>query len=284
MNSDSQVLTQRRKGPKTQVIIFVFLCILSVLVVQLISACQPATPGAVESASAVQAKLLATVFMSPTPNEAEQQATRLANRPTLNAPTLTPAPSATVYVGIFLEGESSGDEDMPFMNPNLALEVNATPIGAECPIPIDEIFGTGWMQNGSARQALGCPVEVVIPFVGSVQVFERGVMYYQPNGTMWAIAPGGAMGGHYWALAQLLPPVDEQNQITPPEGLFAPILGFGAMWYGVSGIRDALGFATTQESSANIAYQRFEGGTLVNDGSSGQVFILVGGNQAYGPY
>lgn len=276
MNDESRKDRQRRN-----IRFFLFLCALCVSVVQFIAGCQPTTPTT-EVRPVVQAKLLATVAISPTPNEAEQQATRLANRPTEVAPTGTPVPSPTVYVGIFLDGSGGQIDNIPY---NLTLApLNPVVQPTQCPIPIDAIFGTTWSQNFNIQQALGCPVEVVIPFVGSVQVFERGVMYYQPNGIIWAIVPGGTLGGKYWASAQQLPPIAESDQAKPPEGLFVPSLGFGAFWYGVAGVREALGFARTQEQSANISYQRFEGGTLLVDGSSGQVFVLVGGDKAYGPY
>lgn len=275
MSDEPKNLTQRVMRQKAE---FLLLCVFAVLV---FAACQPGTPTT-EARPIIQAKLLATVAMSPTPNEAEQQATRLANRPTDAAPTGTPVPTPTVYVGVFLDGSSGQIDNIPY---NLTLApLNPVIQPTQCPIPIDAIFGTNWSQNFNVQQALGCPVEVVIPFVGSVQVFERGVMYYQPSGIIWAISPGGALGGKYWASAQQLPPISESDQAVPPEGLFVPALGFGAFWYGVAGVRETLGFAQTQEQSANIAYQRFEGGTLLSDGSSGQVFALVGGDKVFGPY
>jgi hypothetical protein len=276
--SDELKVIKRSAGTRRFLIALWVLC---VSVVQILAACQPATLTS-EALPAVQAKLLATVAMSPTPNDAEQQATRLANRPTETVPTGTPAPSPTVYVGVFLDGSNGQIDDIPY---NLTLApLNPIVQPTECPIPIDDIFGTTWTQNFNAQQALGCPVEVVIPFDGTVQVFERGVMYYQPNGIIWAIAPGGALGGKYWASEQQLPPIAESDQAVPPEGLFVPALGFGAFWYGVAGVRETIGFAQTQEQSANISYQRFEGGTLLADGSSGQVFVMVGGDKVFGPY
>lgn len=252
----------------------------------ILSACQSAGPDTNQDIPVVQAKLLATVYMSPTPNEAEQQATRTANRPTPEADASPLTPTPTVYVGVFLEGEQDLDE-IPYIDPLLinppgaAISENATPT---CGLAIDATFGVNWQQNLEAARTLGCPIEVVIPFQGSLQVFERGVMYYQPNGAIWAIAPGGALGGRYWAVTEQLPPVSEIDQVQPPEGLLVPSFGFGSVWYGVTGVRDALGFAQIAEQPANIAYQRFDGGTLLVDKSSGQVFILLGANTVYGPY
>lgn len=254
-------------------------------VVLIVSACQN-TAAPTDSAPRAQAKLLATVYISPTPNESEQQATRLAMRPTLTAPAEVQniEPTPTIYVGVFLEPGANPDEEMPI--------IDATPVGmfpdlqsveVNCENQIDEIFGDTWAQNADARSELGCPIEVLIPFDGTVQVFERGVMYFQPEGAIWAISPGGAVGGLYWALPQA-PAADQSELISPPEGLKVPTLGFGAVWRTVPGVRETLGFAQLDEQPAKIAYQRFEGGTLLADTTSGLVFVLVGSSTAYGPY
>lgn len=47
-------------------------------------------------------KLLATVFVSPTPNAGEREATRLAQPAPTSTPVPTQIPPPTVYVGTFL--------------------------------------------------------------------------------------------------------------------------------------------------------------------------------------
>ena len=51
-------------------------------------------------------------------------------------------------------------------------------------------------------------------------------------------------------------------------------------------MRQTLGFARTDEQSASLAIQRFDGGALIRDETAGQTFLLVGreSGSAYGPY
>jgi|FLYN01.1.fsa_nt_gi hypothetical protein len=255
----------------------------------LLAACQPtATPTAfVASEPAVEPKQLATVYMSPTPNAAEQEATRLASRPTPTVAPPTPLPSATPYIGVFLgEAEAASEEGLPIVNPALFDEEQPgfalpTAVAASCPVQSDPIFGENWSADPAVAQAMACPIEAATQFNGTVQLFERGVMYWRGDtGEIWAIAPGTS--GRFW-YAPNAPPAEE-TPISPPEGLRVPTMGFGNVWRGVSGVREALGFARTDEQPASFTIQRFQGGTLLIDGSSGQVFALVGGGTAYGPY
>jgi hypothetical protein len=260
------------------------------LILIVITACQPA-PTAVPAASlpTVEAKLIATVYISPTPGQAEQQATRLALHPTATEPPAPPAPTATIYVGIFLGQSDSLDDSapVPAFNVGPAQQI-ATPPPASgrfstCPMPPDERFGTTWQTNTEAGGRLGCPAEGAIPYSGTTQIFERGAMYFTPDGAIWAISTGD--NGRYWYVPQA--PAAEPSNYNAPGGLRVPVFGFGAMWAGVPGVSDALGYARTDEQAATFTIQRFQGGTLLYDNGAGQVFVLVGADDrgtAYGPY
>lgn len=233
------------------------------------------------------AKQLATVYISPTPNQAEAQATQTA-AVGLITPSPTPETLATptVYIGVFLEPGPDIDA-LPLVNATLAAAGSmavATERPSRCQIPIDPAFGQNWLTNLDLERQLGCAVEVMNPFDGSVQLFERGIMFFQPNGPIWAVATSGAIGGPYWSVAQQLPAVAEVDQVTPPPGMYAPLLGFGSVWYGVDGVRDALGYARMDEQETRISYQRFEGGTLIADVGNGVVYVLLNNNRAFGPY
>jgi hypothetical protein len=258
------------------------------LTLMFIAACQPeatATPFAAVEASPGP-KQLATVYMSPTPNQAEQEATRSANRPTLTVAPPTPVPTVTPYIGVFLgEAETAGDETMPIVDPTLFADEQVFELPTErpiaCPSQADPVFGTNWSADPAVMQALRCPTQPAITFRGTAQVFERGVMYWREDtGEIWAIAMGET--GRFWFAAN--PPPAEETPITAPEGLRVPTLGFGNVWRGVAGVRDGLGFARTDEQPTEFSYQAFEGGALLSDGSSGQVFALVGANTAFGPF
>jgi len=261
------------------------LCLIAGVVM---AACQPQTATPTSSEPVVEARLLATVYISPTPDAAQVQATQLASRPTSTAPLPTMTPSATPYIGVFLgEAESAGEGDIPIVNPTLFAGELGLDIPTEgalaCPVQSDPVFGVNWSADPTVAQALGCPAAPSIQFNGTVQVFERGVMYWRGDtGEIWAIAPGVSGAGRFWFVAQALPA--EETPISAPEGLRVPTMGFGNVWRGTAGVRDALGFARTDEQPASFLLQRYEGGTLLIDGSSGQVFALVGRETAYGPY
>jgi hypothetical protein len=234
----------------------------------------------------VEPKQLATVYMSPTPNTAEVESTRLASRPTATEVLPTALPTATPYIGVFLgEAEAASDESLPIVNPELFEDEAGFSLPTEpalsCPVQSDAIFGENWRSDPAVMQALGCPTDAASQFDGTFQLFERGVMYWRgDNGAIWAIAPGTS--GRFWFVPNALPA--EEAPITAPEGLRVPTLGFGNVWRGVTGVQDALGFARTDEQPTSFTLQPFQGGTLLLDGSSGQVFALVGDGVAHGPY
>jgi hypothetical protein len=247
-----------------------------------------ATQTAALSTPIVQPKLLATLFMSPTPNDQEREATRLAVRSEAPTPLPTRTPAPTAYVGVFV-GESGGSESgISFTDAQLlegTLSSGLPTLGASsCPYPVDPIFGTTWATNTSASTELGCAGEPSTPYIGTQQIFEHGVMYWIPSGEIWSVAPGGAADGRFWYVPQA--PGDEGWTVPAPEGLRMPVQGFGAVWKSVDGVRETLGFARTDEQSTSLAIQRFDGGALIRDETAGQTFVLVGRDTgiAYGPY
>ncbi|MCA9909574.1 MAG: hypothetical protein KC519_13045 [Anaerolineae bacterium] len=266
------------------------LAALGVLVMMIFAACQTAPIATPDPfAGVVEAKLLATVAISPTPDESERQATAaaIALLPTQVRATLIP--SQTPYIGVFL-GELD-DSAAPQPAPDSVILVTPVPLTAatvtaqSCAIPPDDRFGTNWRAETAVTAALGCAGEPAATFQGTIQLFENGFMVFIPGGEIWAFAQG-VPSGRYWYSAQTPPPAPED--IVAPEGLRVPTLGFGAVWASLPGLRQALGFARTEESSANIIIQRFIGGLLIFDESAGQTFALLGNNQpqgsVYGPY
>jgi hypothetical protein len=243
---------------------------------------QPPTPDA-----AALPKQLATVELSPTPNESERAATQAVRRLTEPPPpTAAVSPTPTVYIGVFIGGEL-GDA------PVIDLSRYATTLTAAggfvpaptpaCLIPIDPNFGDRWRADPSLETALGCPTEPPAAYIGTTQLFERGVMYSVPTGEIYTIA-FAPTGGRFWYVPQAPP---DQGWIVPaPDGLRVPLFGFGAVWKAVDGVRAAVGFARLEEAAASLTVQRFDRGALLRDVSSGQVFVLIGSGsgEAYGPF
>jgi hypothetical protein len=166
---------------------------------------------------------------------------------------------------------------------NTPVETLLTPAQNACTIPPNDVFGAAWQQNDSVVRRLGCPIQIMFGFDGTVQIFERGVMYWRKDtSAIWAIVPGGAGAGKFWFVAQ--PPNLTTSEFTAPDGLRVPSGGFGGVWKGVPGVRDALGFAQTDEQSVKMAMQLFDGGSLLLDSNAGQVFALMVNGDAFGPY
>lgn len=234
------------------------------------------TPSALSVAA--EPKRLATVAISPTPDDAAQQATRLASSPTPNPfATEIPTQTPTVYVGLFLGGSGA---QAPAMGSGFGGTPTATS-NVRCAIPPDVgTFGEGWQNSAVVSRGLGCPVEGTVPFRGVAQVFENGGMYLQPDGQSWAVEAG--LPGQYWVLQNA--PGGDVPDVNPPPGLLPPAPEFSVMWAGVEGVQAALGFAQVDAAEANLAFQRYEGGTLLWDGGSGQTFALLLDNTVYGPF
>jgi hypothetical protein len=245
------------------------------------------TPTSDITTPLVQPKQLATLFVSPTPNDQEREATRLAVRsePPTPAPSNTPAPTA--YVGVFVGDAGGVDSNVPIdtsLFGGTVAPVFPTLAVSGCPYPVDAVFGTNWTSNASAVEDLGCAGEPSHSYVGRQQIFEHGVMYAIPSGEIWTISPSGGVNGQFWYVQQA--PTDQGWTVPAPNGLLMPKNAFGAIWKAVDGVRQALGFARLDEQSASLAIQRFENGALIRDETAGQTFIIVGVDVggAYGPY
>ena len=257
----------------------------------LVAACQPAapTPASVALAPSSQAKLLATVFISPTPDEAQQQATQRAQPPTPTAEPATVEPTATVYVGVFI-GESGSLDDSSALAAIEQIQAQRdvpTPRPdrlAACPMQPDEGFGTTW-RSAALVTELGCPAAAPVPFSGVSQLYERGAIYRTPDGELWAVAPRGDPTGQYWYAAQ--PPQATVEGVNAPANLRPPGQRFAAFWASRQDIRDTLGYAQTDEIATTFTVQMFQNGALLLDNSVAQVFVFIGvgdNGPAFGPY
>jgi hypothetical protein len=247
----------------------------------------PPTPDA--AALAALPKQLATVALSPTPGESERAATQAALRLTEPPPpTATIQPTPTVYIGVFV-GDGGGLGDAPVVDlaryeGTLSASTGFVPAPTPaCLIPVDPVFGDRWRADSALETALGCPTEPPAAYIGTTQLFERGVMYYVPTGEIYTIA-FAPTGGRFWYVPQAPP---DQGWVVPaPDGLRVPLFGFGAVWKAVDGVRSSVGFARLEEAAVSLTVQRFDRGALIRDVSSGQVIALIGSGdgEAYGPF
>lgn len=279
-----RVGSQTRPNNRGRLILLVIIVGLSLF----LAACSPSTtPTPIVIESLAQPKQLATVYMSPTPDEAQRQATRLAFQPSSTPPPTSGVPTATVYIGVFLGEAASLDNVAMMATSAVGTEVERTPLPrfANCPMPPDDRLQGSWRDDSAATRDLGCPAAEAIPYDGVTQIFERGVMYTNPDGAIWALALRPDEPSQYWRIEGATP--YQSIDVVPPPNLQVPAVAFGALWMGVPGVRDALGFAQTEAADANFVVQLFQGGSLLHDTEAGQTFVLVGPDDmgtVYGPY
>ncbi|TVR24583.1 MAG: hypothetical protein EA396_01245 [Anaerolineaceae bacterium] len=232
-------------------------------------------------------KRLATIAPTATPDTDDSEPD--APAPTLAPPTRTPTP--TPYIGVFL-GEAAVNPFAPVtrLDPAGAFVDVPTPerpfaVRVFCDIPHNELFGAGWREDTALVDELRCPIQIMFGFRGRVQIFEGGAMYSRPEtGEVWAIQPGrGGEGGAYWYVGSA-PEVGEVQFDDVPPGRIIPTEEIGAVWLTVPQVRGAMGFAIQNAFNGDINVQRFDGGSLFLDASSGQVFVLSLDGTAAGPY
>jgi hypothetical protein len=255
----------------------------SILLAFVFAACTsaPSVPPTL-TPPAILPKRLATVYISPTPDDLARQATLAANPPTATMPPATLTPTPTAYIGVFLgEAETLDEGPLLGIQPVEALPTAVVPATAvpSCPAPADVVFGTRWAEDSLLSSTLGCPIEGVSAISGTLQIFERGVMYFRTGGEVWAI---GTSARQWWYVPSA-PPINPAD-IPVPEGVLPPASVFGAVWRGIPGVQDALGYARTAEQATPLSTQKFQNGQLLADGISGQVFVLLADGRAFGPY
>jgi len=74
--------------------------------------------------------------------------------------------------------------------------------------------------------------------------------------------------GDPWREGDVEPPSEA------PDGLYQPVRGFGRTWREQPGIRESLGWATTEESGFVATLQEFRGGLAWHDPAQETIFIL----------
>ena len=63
---------------------------------------------------------------------------------------------------------------------------------------------------------------------------------------------------------------------TPPTGLVEPIAGFGEVWRDQPGVREALGWAKSDEAPGTGRFQMFLGGDMVWTSQTNQTYAFSG--------
>ena len=260
-------------------------------------------------------KQLATVYLSPTPDLPDVQATSMqativSARPTATFAPATRTPTTTPYVGVFLGAAtfSPGDVlnqkpvgtrgprlagtaqavNIPIFVPTTAGGALATPVGGQvvstgaCGTPPAAQFVNA-AQNATVRQQVGCPTNGAFAVNLVQQPFQKGVMIWRDTKQIYVMSVAAIQQGAAIDTLWIVP--DQWNDslpasdgsFTPPEGLVQPVRGFGYVWRNNQQIRDAIGWALAGEQPYQGMWQDFERGWLMT-GADNRVYVLIPGN------
>jgi hypothetical protein len=265
---------------------------LALITLLLLSACDALNPASPTPTAPVIIKVLATAYISPTPNPEQEAATRAASSPTPLQPTATIIPTETPYVGIFIGEADTGQNFVQFTEPLFASAVQGEPTAnaSVCSTPIDTPFLAAWRTTPLVNQRLGCPIQGGFGVFGQVQVFDNGVMYFYPElNAVWAVIPARdeitsseLRRGRFDYVEN--PPENSTIGMQAPAGRLLPGGMFGNMWLSVEGLRAEMGYAQTDAQEIPIGLQRFENGTFLYDGSSGTVLAFITDGTVLGPF
>jgi hypothetical protein len=123
---------------------------------------------------------------------------------------------------------------------------------------------------------IGCPVAEATTTGAAFQPFEQGLMFWRADRRdIDVLHTDGWWAGYTdtWDESQ---PVDDPS-LTPPEGLWQPVRGFGKVWREqLDEPQTRIGWALEPERGYDMLAQSFAGGEMLA-GIEGQVFILYTG-------
>jgi len=259
--------------------------IVFLLLLLLIVACTPTTTSTPIPTQVAILKEVATVFISPTPNPQQAEATRLAVTPTIAPPTPTIIPSATPYIGVFI-GQAQRDDGFTSVNEPLFADVSVgiapTADASRCRVAIDPNYLRLWLTNSAISSALGCPIQEGFGFFGQSQIFENGVMYLNDEtGELWAVLASADERTQVFSLTSA--PSQDLTGLVAPPGLLIPEGRFANMWLSVENLQTLLGFAITPPQTSAINIQRYDSGSFFFDVTSGEIFAFENYGTAFGP-
>jgi hypothetical protein len=127
---------------------------------------------------------------------------------------------------------------------------------------------------------LGCPLSDTSELFLAKQPFERGLMFWREDlRLIYVLYTDGSWGQYVDTYQEDQPPYDAT--IVPPTGLYQPVRGFGRVWREEEGVRENLGWATSEEQGSTGLLQAFQKGLMLLDPES-QVYVLYTGGEEEG--
>lgn len=166
-----------------------------------------------------------------------------------------------------------------------AIALDAAPPLA-CEMSPAETFLPVWQDNPTLQTALGCPTDphpridpAAYTVKTSFQPFEHGVMIWSDH-VAWYPQPIIYVlpnDGTYHRFNDTFNPETDAatGDEAPPEGLVAPVLGFGKVWRMNTAMRDALGWATAPEQSGTGEFQMFERGEMLSLSQTEKIYVFL---------
>ncbi len=140
--------------------------------------------------------------------------------------------------------------------------VPTAPSTAQCPVSPVRAFGKVYSENPNVARALGCAQQPEKGVYMAEQQFQKGFMYWRSDTRqIYAIMDSGrwAVYPDTWNEGDPSPSVG-----TPaPSGATEPVRGFGKVWREQSGVRDGLGWGTSQERGFDGVIEPFANGAML---------------------
>jgi serine/threonine-protein kinase len=143
---------------------------------------------------------------------------------------------------------------------------------ADCTPPITTTL-VAFLENTGAG-SLGCPSGEAVAVAAAWQPFEHGLMLWREDlnliYTLDAANRWASFGDTWRETDAVSDPV-----LSPPEGWYQPVRGFGKIWRERPGVGDGLGWATAEEAGFRAVIQEFNGSLVWYDPAGQRYFILL---------
>jgi hypothetical protein len=269
------------------------------LVMAVLAGCAGPTPtpdpdGPILTGFDALPKSLATVFLSPTPNAPQAQATVDSRRPTDTPvpPTFTATP--TPYVGIFMGAPTFSAGGIIPTGIRGVVRVTLAPLPGtkappnssagnqsprSCAVQAAAQFANA-AKNPAVQQKLGCPRGAPFNVKLVAEPFQTGFMFWRETREIYVLSTAnilkGAATDTFWRVPDNWNesiPASDPSQVAPA-GLLQPVRGFGYVWRSNTTMRNSLGWAIAGEQPYDSTWQDFEHGWMMT-GNNGGVFALA---------
>jgi hypothetical protein len=144
----------------------------------------------------------------------------------------------------------------------------ATPVPTPCVSSVDPRLQGGTQADIAA---LGCAVASAMETGAAFQPFERGRMFWREDlQRIYVLHQGGTWASYEdtWT------PDQGEPDLSPPQGLYAPVRGFGRVWsLELEGPPSSIGWGTAPERGYAMVVQPFAHGLLLS-GFDGEIYAL----------